>query len=524
MALTTVSGLTEYNDCDVVTGWTGVDGIDTDEKIEGTGCLASDVDIETDIMLGPTVTSINMSTTKYAIYPWIANYTAAYLDLKTNGGLFVALSDGTNSSYWYVGGTDTYPGGWEVLVANTDAAPDGNSGTAANLASITNMGFGFKGVSKSKLADNSFVDYFRYASGAALRVYGTNTTTDDGWSEILTDDQTLIAGVIKAQAGSYVVKGPIEIGDSVGTNSTTFTEDGNIIVFPDLPVGDNHYAITCIGNGTGTTSVTLANQVIKSAGGRFSFDQSDTNLTSFTMTGTTLVHANSPTFKSGQTVTGDTFDDCLQIVPSTSTFTGNIIKGYVGTGGGALLFSSANTANCSFISAGSGHAIKITATGTYTFTGHEFSGYSTTSPGSNLISSTGSTDAMVYNDSGGLVTLNVAGGGTTPTVRNGAGATTQVNSNVLVTYNTLVNGSEVRVYLAGTSTPVDGVESVTGNSFSWSVGSGVSMDIKIFGPTPTPPSPPSVAYNDIIQKAKSFTSDTSVDITQTINRNYYDGT
>lgn len=482
MALTTTSPLTEYNDCDDITGWTGADGVDTDEKIEGTGCLASDVDIETNIMLGPTVTSINMSTTKYAIYPWMANYTAAYLDTKAGHGLFVALSDGTNTSYWDVGGTDTYPGGWAVLPANTNATPDWNSGTAANLAAITRMGFGFKGVSKSKLADNSFLDYFRYATAAtaALKVTGTNTTTDEGWAEILTDDITLIAGIIKAQPGGYLLKGTVQIGDDTGTLSTTFTDDGNIVVFGDYPVGDDHFGISCKGNTTGTTSVTLANQVIKSDGGRFNFDQSDTNLNTFSLTGSTLVHANGPTFKAGQTVTGNVFDDCLQIVPSTCTFTNAVIKGYVGTGGGALLFSSANTANCSFESSGSGHAIYITATGTYTFTGHVFTGYSTTSPGSNLVSSSGSTDAMIYNNSGGLVTLNLAGSGTNPTVRNGAGATTQINADVNVTFSNMKDNTEVRVYKTSDGSVVGGIENATAGTtdartFTWTASAGTSV-------------------------------------------------
>ena len=34
----------------------------------------------------------------------------------------------------------------------------------------------------------------------------------------------------------------------------------------------------------------------------------------------------------------------------------------------------------------------------------------------------GTTDAAIYNNSGGAITLNISGGGDTPTVRNGASA------------------------------------------------------------------------------------------------------
>ena len=134
-------------------------------------------------------------------------------------------------------------------------------------------------------------------------------------------------------------------------------------------------------------------------------------------------------------------------------------------------------------------------------------------------------DVRVDFPAGATVVLNILEGGkalVAGDVDNVNASTLTINANVSVTYNGLINGSEVRVYLAGTSTVVDGVESVTGNSFTWSVGASVSMDIKIFGPTPTPPSPPAVAYNNIIQKGVSFATDTTIGINQTINRNYRD--
>ena len=75
-----------------------------------------------------------------------------------------------------------------------------------------------------------------------------------------------------------------------------------------------------------------------------------------------------------------------------------------------------------FISAGSGHAIEITSPGTYTFEGNLFQGY-----GAN-----DTTDAAIYNNSGGAVTLNITGGGDTPTVRNGTGASTTIVNTVTV--------------------------------------------------------------------------------------------
>ena len=95
------------------------------------------------------------------------------------------------------------------------------------------------------------------------------------------------------------------------------------------------------------------------------------------------------------------------------------------------------------------------------------------------MSNSGSTDAMFYNNSGGLITLNVSGGGQAPSVRNGAGATTVVNATVSVTLTGLVNGTEVTVYLAGTNTLVDEVENVVGNQFVFSETAAVDVDVFI---------------------------------------------
>lgn len=92
--------------------------------------------------------------------------------------------------------------------------------------------------------------------------------------------------------------------------------------------------------------------------------------------------------------------------------------------------------NCSFVQGGSGgHAIEVTQPGTFAFVGNTFAGYGLD----------GTTDAAIYNNSGGHVVLNVSGGGDAPTVRNGTGATTDVISGAQVTVVGLAAGSQVKV-------------------------------------------------------------------------------
>lgn len=101
-----------------------------------------------------------------------------------------------------------------------------------------------------------------------------------------------------------------------------------------------------------------------------------------------------------------------------------------------------NITNCRFVSGASGHAIEITTPGTYSFVGNTFTGFG----------ADGTTDASIYNNSGGAVTLNLGAGDSTPTVRNGAGASTSVVSGqveVLVTVidEALAPIENIRVYV-----------------------------------------------------------------------------
>lgn len=261
MALTVTSGLTEWDDCDT-DNWTGDPsvGLDTDFKIEGTGCIGIDVDIETHRMFGAAQTATSLASNY--IYAWMFSFTASTLDTKAAGGMQICVEDGSgNQSCWYVGGNDNYTGGWEVFVADTSQTPDWNSGTVATLTNITKFGVGWKNTAKSKLTQNCFVDWMRYGTVPALTITGTNTTTDAGWSEVKSGDDTGVFGIIKQQKGSYILKGPVQIGDSAGTATTNFTDTGTSLVFDDQPVSDTFYEINIVGNATGTTDVRLGSVV-----------------------------------------------------------------------------------------------------------------------------------------------------------------------------------------------------------------------------------------------------------------------
>lgn len=174
-------------------------------------------------------------------------------------------------------------------------------------------------------------------------------------------------------------------------------------------------------------------------------------------------------FLSGTTVNDCVFRRCSTITHGSSTFTSNAII----SSASSIALTTTNPTNisgCTFTSAGTGNAIEITAAGTYSFTNNSFSGYGGT-PGDNLTPNSGDANAAIYNNSGGLVTLNVSGG-TTPAVRNGAGATTDIVTSAIIRFTGLQTGSEVRVYRGtdpATSIEIGGVES-SGTSFEFTQG------------------------------------------------------
>jgi len=111
--------------------------------------------------------------------------------------------------------------------------------------------------------------------------------------------------------------------------------------------------------------------------------------------------------------------DCSDLQLSGGTLDGVAIIDANTADGVAFITTNTlnNISNCDFTFS-DGHAIEITATGTYTFTNNTLTGYG----------AIGTNDAAIYNNSGGLVTINYTG--TQPTYRNGASASTVVQNTV----------------------------------------------------------------------------------------------
>lgn len=125
-------------------------------------------------------------------------------------------------------------------------------------------------------------------------------------------------------------------------------------------------------------------------------------------------------------------------------------------------------------------------------------------------------DLVYYFYSDGNLTITVSSGGSTPSVKNEAfGNADRVVSGVTVTLTGLKTSTEVRVFYAGTQNevPGTGAEDIDGGSHSFSLTSGLSVDLAIL----------CLGYQNMRVLAQSWTANTSVPISQVLDRQYWNG-
>lgn len=331
MATATLSNTpTVIDNAESTTNWGGDSfSLEPDIKVQGTysvACTQTNNGTNDVYVTG----SWNFSTDVHLRLWMNSSIVAPYGDTEANGGVQIFLYDGTNTAYYTVGGSDTYGGGWKQWVVYTGNTPDSGS---VNKSSITRIGIRINTTSKPRNVTNGWYDAWTYGDGYTI----TGGTSGDpiDWSHIASVDSTNAYGIVTEKDGVYFLSGDIKIGS--GSTTTYFEPSSQICVYRDLPVSSSLYQI--LFQGTGCHADISGGTIAAAGTQRFVFDANDSNLNSFTLDGAQLTRAGLSYFKAGQTIQNCTFNDCLQIDPSTSTFTKNSIVNSTDTGG-ALLFPS----------------------------------------------------------------------------------------------------------------------------------------------------------------------------------------
>ena len=422
---------------------------------------------------------------------------------KSIGGVSLYLANGTSQEcLYYASGIDAgYLGNWLHIVANlstTDRAA-ADLGTLPG-GNVNRLGYaGNISVSKGEdFLQNSYLDAVRYgADGVGITFSGGVTGDRLLFSDMAAADATTFYGLLRDVDGSLRCEGPLTFG---GATLTTWIQDSlRALNFAAFTTGDgstpmvaaDYYRIVLADGTTGVTQMHLTDWIWNGVSRALPF-QFDANLGA----GDAYTSLRGQ-YKFGSTITlglnctsdGDVFIECVTIVPDGITLNGPRFSNCDAItltdasdaidGGASDLHNTATgvayitTDDPSKVSdhttdntGGTGHFMEATAIGTFAIVGtkgwNTGGGYAGPN-GTNLVAASGSNDAGFYNNSGGLITLNLSGGAEVPSVRNGAGATTQVNLSINYELTGLDAGAEVTIVdITVPATPVELLNEVAG--------------------------------------------------------------
>ena len=436
--------LTDIDLGESTTGWSawggGASGLGTgpDFAIQGTNAIDKQITSATKGMMHNDAT-VSLGASDH-IWGWIFAATPGILDTLANGGKRMSIGTGTTDrNDYYLEGSDTRPEGGNkcycVRYSTSTPSPGSQTGTPGATPTYFGGGLATTGTAKGV---NLGLDAFRYGTGAYITAGdGTTPATFAGFA---TQDESVSNkwGILFRVNGTFQWQGRFVVGqDNTGTATAAHFDDssGAVITLTDTPHSQTDFTqliidhastvfnlsgATFIGLGTNNPGKVVINNASASSTG---FE----NCT-WRNFGTIQGHANVD-------YDGCTFVGTDQIDQNGGTFSNCRVENNTATA--AILSSNPGLiSGTTFISDGTGHAIEIDTAGTYTLTNNSYVGYA---------GSDGSTgNEVIYNNSGGAVTINVSGGNT-PTIRNGASATTTVNNTVTLTFNGIVSGS--RLYI-----------------------------------------------------------------------------
>lgn len=433
----------------------------------------------------------------HCTYLWANVAAPPSADTWANGGLRMTVSSDltptltgtwpnsgpTNSRQWFLNGSDGLRmSGYVPYVFDPSVAGSLDLGSPS-LAQIRRVGLMFGSIAAMATGNfNLFWDIVSIASGLLLR--NGSAAGPISFSDLLAVDHTIntMYGTITQVAGIYYLTGKLYVGQDDQDNETCLGDQNQVVVFRNFPVSTGFYEVRVVGKlgalstfqlGSYTNGLASGGCTVRGAARVNRADPSPVNslwsLTSSDAYAVTKLYAStlSDLYRASLsstselrtctiqgfgdiTANGALFDDCTfqnlkNGSPISATYAVKVQTvaatltncRFVSCATALLWNVNADTDTkldgTTFTSSGTGHGTELGASCpiAITLTNINFSGYSGT-PGSNPTPNSGSTDAAIYNNSGKAITINIVGGNT-PSVRNGAGATTVVSQSVPVT-------------------------------------------------------------------------------------------
>ena len=491
MAFTIIANLTTISSADDTTGWSGVaPEVWTDFYKEGTACIADLDNVNTDDILYTPSSPLNLSGQHVRV--WFQTTTYGYWG--STGGVQLLLTDGTNTALWNIVDINTYSGGWINVLVYADSTPDSGSVDTTN---VTSLGIRVNSANKPRRVENCWIDYVR--NGDGLQAYGTDTNPMK-LEDIYNDDKNNGYGIVDKINDVYFLYGKILIGDT--SNQTEYSDDSIVAVFANAKVSSSLYEIKWIVDSAQTSTFSLTNSVLSSAGQAFKLDLSDSyGSGNATFKNNTVKNASTITFSDDVDVEGNTFNACGMITPNSAVFKDNTIMNPSDANGALYMTDDTNISGVSFYNYNGKIAIRVPAS----VTTLHLNGFYFDGSGTDLYWEGTSGTLTVYNDNGSNLDQSRT---------SSAGGTVYVPpQSYTLTLTGLEDGTEVRIYKQSDMTELAGEESVTGGKFSYTYdyNGDVPVYIAIFN----------LDYDPIYMSYTLTNSNNTIPIQQTKDRWYY---
>lgn len=467
MAVTLVGEV--VNSADATTGFNVGNISGDDDFVEGTGALG----------LKASATTVELFTTSLgATAPYNfssgggeeGDHMIIWFNTKTpinpTTGLTIIVGNETDRGRWNVLGSGFYKGGFVTRVIDPsrdfDLIAAGTwslTGNPAQLSNITEMGGGFT-TTTSIMGSFNNVQIDQMTIGTGVRVDGGTVGVPNTFETIRAQDQDVsFWGWWSSAVGAIVGKGKCYIGPETGSATSVFNHGNFTLLFADELVADGFYEILVRGAATDVDWFFPSIRTATSTSARWSVTVDSTTNRFADHDGVwfrpdiVTLNANSTLFRTTIVRGNKILQNGATIVGMDAFSTGSPINtGFLVTDDLDL------TTESFFDSDGTGHAIELTSLGSGSMGWDNRLRDYAASDGS-----TGN-EAIWVNVSSGTLTINVASGADTPSIRT-AGAVVSVVaglSTLAFTLDPSIIDYEYRIYEVTARGSLDGAVEVAG--------------------------------------------------------------
>lgn len=432
---------------------------------------------------------------------WNAPLAPDGADTLANGGFRIRVSStlggASNYAEFDVGGGDVTEPGWNRTVLDVNGLTASRTSGTLDKTAVVNISLTYLyNTAPGGNIPHVVLGDLHY--GSTIQVTGGTSGDRLTWPDVAAATEALGWGALRQPPGSSIFQanGDFQFGDDTGALDCYFEDKQRIIEWIDqryyettekTAVPSTFQGIT-VANATGTcefqdgTKIGTGDATTGADGSIFQtppgsltdlhFVATDADVGFVGLYGTQIRRAtNAAQFSADATngpnheLGGVTFDGCAQVDLGRVLTRGCAFQGHTGTDAALLWNANINIKRSAFRNNTDGTnnpaGIEHENTGSFTYDALTFAG----------------NDNDVYNSSGGLVEIDIVGGGDTPTVRNGAGSSTTISNPKTITVTVEFTGAsapsdyEWRIYTnpgAGTlGTEVDGQEAETNLTFAY---------------------------------------------------------